>query len=161
MYANEVKCYLPNTYIQHVLMLQNSCTSSSIVFLYLKYRYYHRQTCEREDTTADKHVKEKILPPTNMWKRRYYRQQTCEREDTTADKNVKEKFEHTNRVTCGMSVVFSMHSGLLHQWNRSPRYNCNIVESGVKYHNPPPLLHYILSPRLCFIEMCLCVRPVT
>ena len=26
--------------------------------------------------------------------------------------------------------------GFLHQLNWLPRYNCNIVESGIKYHNP-------------------------
>ena len=31
-------------------------------------------------------------------------------------------------------VVFSGYSGYLHQWNWLPRYNWNIVESGVKHH---------------------------
>jgi hypothetical protein len=35
-------------------------------------------------------------------------------------------------VACGRSVLFS---AFLHQWNRLPRYNWNIVESGVKHHN--------------------------
>jgi hypothetical protein len=37
-------------------------------------------------------------------------------------------------VTCDMSVVFHGYSGFLHQWNWMPRYNWNIVESGVKHH---------------------------
>ena len=39
-------------------------------------------------------------------------------------------------VTCGRSVLFSGYSGFLHQYNRLPRYNWNIVESGVKHHSP-------------------------
>ena len=39
-------------------------------------------------------------------------------------------------VTCGRSVVFSWYSGFLHQLNWPPRYNWNIVGSGVKHHNP-------------------------
>jgi hypothetical protein len=31
-------------------------------------------------------------------------------------------------------VVFSVSPGFLHQYNWLPRYNCNIVESGVKHH---------------------------
>ena len=41
-------------------------------------------------------------------------------------------------VTCGRSVVFSGYSGFLHQINWSSRCNWNIVESGVKHHNPNP-----------------------
>jgi hypothetical protein len=37
-------------------------------------------------------------------------------------------------VTCDMSVVFSGSSRFLHQYNWPPRYNWNIVESGVKHH---------------------------
>jgi hypothetical protein len=38
------------------------------------------------------------------------------------------------------SVVFSMYSCLLHLYNWQPRYNWNIVESGVKHHySYPPL----------------------
>ena len=37
-------------------------------------------------------------------------------------------------VTCGRSVVFSGYSGFLHQQHWPPRYNWNIVESGVKHH---------------------------
>jgi hypothetical protein len=33
-------------------------------------------------------------------------------------------------------VVFSWYSGFLHQWNWPPRYNWNIVESGIKRHSP-------------------------
>ena len=36
-------------------------------------------------------------------------------------------------VTCDRSVVFS---GLLHQLNWPPQYSWNIVESGVRHHNP-------------------------
>ena len=38
----------------------------------------------------------------------------------------------------GKSVVFSDYSSFLQQQNRPPRYNWNIVESGVKHHNPNP-----------------------
>ena len=31
---------------------------------------------------------------------------------------------------------FSGYSGFLHQYNWSPRYSWNFVESGVKHHNP-------------------------
>ena len=41
-------------------------------------------------------------------------------------------------VTCGKSVVFSWYSGFLHQWSWLRCYNWNIVESGVKHHNPNP-----------------------
>jgi hypothetical protein len=36
----------------------------------------------------------------------------------------------------GRSVVFSRYSDFLHQYNWPPRYNWNIVESGIKHHNP-------------------------
>jgi hypothetical protein len=39
-------------------------------------------------------------------------------------------------VICERSVVFSGYCGFLHQYNWPPRYNWNIVESGVKHHNP-------------------------
>jgi hypothetical protein len=38
-------------------------------------------------------------------------------------------------VICGKSVIFSGYSGFLLQYNWPPRYNWNIVESGVKHHN--------------------------
>jgi hypothetical protein len=37
-------------------------------------------------------------------------------------------------VIYGRLVVFSGHSGFLHQWNWPQRYNWNIVESDVKHH---------------------------
>ena len=39
-------------------------------------------------------------------------------------------------VTCDRSVDFSKCSDFLLQYNWPPRYNWNIVESGVKHHNP-------------------------
>ena len=36
------------------------------------------------------------------------------------------------------AVVFSGYSGVFHQSNRPPRYNWNIVESGVKHSGPNP-----------------------
>ena len=39
-------------------------------------------------------------------------------------------------VTCDRSVTFSGYCSFLHQQNWQPRYNGNIVESGVKYHTP-------------------------
>ena len=47
-------------------------------------------------------------------------------------------------VTCVKSVFFSGYSGFLH------RYNWNIVESGIKYHNPNPLYHECV--KFLFIE---------
>jgi hypothetical protein len=41
-------------------------------------------------------------------------------------------------VTCDRSVVFSRYSGFLHQSNRLPWYSLNIVENGIKHHNPNP-----------------------
>ena len=43
-------------------------------------------------------------------------------------------------VTCDSSVVFSVYSDFLHQYNWTPLYNWNIVESGVKHHNPNKIL---------------------
>jgi len=37
-----------------------------------------------------------------------------------------------------LSMVFSGYSGFLHHYNWPPRYNWNIVESGVKHHNLTP-----------------------
>ena len=38
-------------------------------------------------------------------------------------------------LTCDRSVVFSEYTGFPHQSNWLPRYNWNIVESGVKHDN--------------------------
>ena len=38
-------------------------------------------------------------------------------------------------VTCGRSVVSFGYSVFLHQQNWPPRYNWNIVESGIKHHS--------------------------
>ena len=51
-------------------------------------------------------------------------------------------------VICNRSVVFSGYSGFPHQYNWPPRYNWNIVESGVKHHQPKPkpiLVNYVDS----------------
>ena len=54
-------------------------------------------------------------------------------------------------VTCHRSMIFSGYSSFLHQENWPPRYNWNIVESGIKYHNPN------LSCIVQFIHLyCLC-----
>ena len=37
-------------------------------------------------------------------------------------------------MTCDRSVVFTSSSSFLHQWNWPPRYNWNIVESGIEHH---------------------------
>ena len=37
---------------------------------------------------------------------------------------------------CDGSVVLSGYSGYLHKLNLPPRYNSNIVDSGVKHHKP-------------------------
>ena len=47
-------------------------------------------------------------------------------------------------VTFDRSVVFSGSSDFLNQWNWPPRYNWNIVEMGVKHHNPSPKIILIL-----------------
>ena len=41
-------------------------------------------------------------------------------------------------LTCDRSVVFSVYSSFFHQLNWQSPYNWNIVESGVKHHNPNP-----------------------
>ena len=41
-------------------------------------------------------------------------------------------------VNCSNSMVFSGYSGFLHQKNWLSWYKCNIVESGIKHHNPNP-----------------------
>jgi len=46
--------------------------------------------------------------------------------------------DKVRRWTCDRSVVFFEYSCFLHQLNRLPRYNWNIVESGVKHHNYNP-----------------------
>ena len=51
-------------------------------------------------------------------------------------------------VTWDRSVFFSVYSCFLHQWNWPPRYNWNIVESGVKHHNPNHIFGII-----CFRNM--------
>jgi hypothetical protein len=43
------------------------------------------------------------------------------------------------------SVVFSVYSGFLHHQNWLPRYDCNIVESGVKHHYPLSGMHSVWS----------------
>jgi hypothetical protein len=45
---------------------------------------------------------------------------------------------YTCLVTCVRSVVFSGYSGFLHWKYWPPWYNGNIVESGIKHHNPNP-----------------------
>ena len=47
-------------------------------------------------------------------------------------------------MTYYRSVVFSEYSSFLHQLNWPPRYNWNIVESGIKHHNPNPNSIFIL-----------------
>jgi hypothetical protein len=42
-------------------------------------------------------------------------------------------------MTSVRSVVFSGYFGFLHQENWPPRYNWNIVESGIKHQNPKPI----------------------
>ena len=42
-------------------------------------------------------------------------------------------------VTRGRSVVFSGFSGFQHQYSWPIRYSWNILESGIKRHNPNPL----------------------
>jgi len=49
-------------------------------------------------------------------------------------------------VTYDRSVVFSGYSSFF-QWNWPPRYSLNIVESGVKHHQPNPILWMYLCVR--------------
>ena len=49
-------------------------------------------------------------------------------------------------VTCGRSVIFCGYFGFFH------RYNWNIVEIGIKHHNPNPLLSFLLTCS-CFCLM--------
>jgi hypothetical protein len=46
-------------------------------------------------------------------------------------------------VTSDRSMDFSGYSVYLNQYNWPPRYNWNIVENGIKYHNPLPLNEYV------------------
>ena len=43
-------------------------------------------------------------------------------------------------TTLSFSVIFSGYTSFLHQLNGPPQYNWNIVESGVKHHNPNPIM---------------------
>jgi hypothetical protein len=47
---------------------------------------------------------------------------------------------------------FLRYSGYFHQKNWPPRYNWNIVESGVKQHNPYPYYHDVLNTTLVSIN---------
>ena len=49
---------------------------------------------------------------------------------------------------CGRLVVYSWYSGFFHQLNWPPLCNWNIIESGIKHHNPPPCMLGI-SIRIC------------
>jgi hypothetical protein len=59
-------------------------------------------------------------------------------------------------VTCGRSVVFSGDSGFLHQF-----YICkltatillryHIVDSGIKHHNPNPILKFSIMYKCTYI----------
>ena len=53
-------------------------------------------------------------------------------------------------VTCDMSVVFSEHSGFLHQYNWPPWYNWNIFESGIKHHKPNPISNRLYPASVLF-----------
>jgi hypothetical protein len=47
-------------------------------------------------------------------------------------------------ATCDRSVVFS---GFLHPLNWAPRDNWNIVQSGVKHHQPNKLISQVFGPK--------------
>jgi hypothetical protein len=53
-------------------------------------------------------------------------------------------------VTCDSSVVFFGHSRFFHQWNWQPWYSWNIVENGVKHHNPH--LYALINNLILFAE---------
>ena len=50
-------------------------------------------------------------------------------------------------MTCDGLVVLSEYSGFLHQLNWPPRYNRNIVESGVKHRKPTITNNYKISDK--------------
>jgi hypothetical protein len=61
-------------------------------------------------------------------------------------------------MTCGRSVVFSRYSGFFNQKNWPPRYDWNIVESGVKHNNPNsnmllPWIDYDNKPHVTLISI--------
>ena len=57
-------------------------------------------------------------------------------------------------VTCGGSVVFSEYFGFLHQYNWPPRYNWNIIESGVKLYNTNPYNYLeLMNPTFLFTSI--------
>jgi hypothetical protein len=61
-------------------------------------------------------------------------------------------------VTCDRSVVSSWYTDFLHQYNWLPRYNWNIVESGVKHHKSSPLvaiLLYLMEMYLSYFPLCM------
>ena len=51
-------------------------------------------------------------------------------------------------VTCDRPVVYSVSFGFLYRWNWPPRYNWNIVESGVKQHQTNNLSSFPYSWRI-------------
>ena len=93
-------------------MLQNCCISSSIAFLYLKYRFYRR------------HVKGRLRIQT---------------------------------VCLAVCLWFSLCTPASFI-NGTVRHDIIeiLLKAVLNTVTPPhPILHYISSPRLCFIEMCL------
>ena len=68
------------------------------------------------------------------------------KQNSTSERHFQQYFSYIVAVSfldvmkfvCDRSVIFSGYSGLLHQENWRPRYNWNIVESGIKHHNPNP-----------------------
>jgi hypothetical protein len=58
-------------------------------------------------------------------------------------------------VTCDRSVVFSGYFGFIQNW--PPWYTWNIVESGVKHHNPNP---YTAVHHNIHITWCCCLLTV-
>ena len=54
-------------------------------------------------------------------------------------------------VTCDRLVVFSRYSSFLHQQNRWPWYNWNIVESGIKHLKPKPSF-FFLTLKLIYLH---------
>ena len=59
-------------------------------------------------------------------------------------------------VTCDRLVVFSRSSGFLHQLNWPPRYNWNIVESGVNTIKQTNIIVKIQNEMCIFIELLKC-----
>ena len=65
-----------------------------------------------------------------------------------------------DKTTCDRLAIFSGSSGFLHQQNWPPRYNWNIVESGVK-HQTTFIEHSSIGHRHCRLQLMLNAKLVS